>query len=187
MLEASIEPLALEGGVVVVTQGGVVEGAAVEPNAAAGGKAQASLAPGLVPVVHQMWEAASVGAYNEVLGGELQPEVELLQGVEARWAEEPVSEEEEEELMEEGQGALQPGGRAPACAVIRKRVEREEQCGGIKRRGHLSGAGQAGVKRRRQRQPKSAQEQAGGEWYLKVALSQWLVNTQWVQWSHRYG
>ena len=78
-------------------------------------------------------------AYNEVLGGELQPEVELLQGVEARWAEEPGS-EEEGELVEEGQGALQPGGRA--SAVIRKRVEREEQCGGIKRRWHQSGAGQ---------------------------------------------
>jgi ribosomal protein L15 len=47
---------------------------------------------------------------------------------------------------------LQPGDRA--SAVTRKRVEREEQCGGIKRRarGHQSGAGQAGVKRRRQRQ-----------------------------------
>ena len=98
-----------------------MEGAAVEPSAAADGKAQASLAPGLVPVVHQMWEASRVRAYNEVLGGELQPEVELLQGVEARWAEEPGS-EEEGELVEEGQGALQPGGRAPA--VIRKRVEK---------------------------------------------------------------
>ena len=95
VLEASIEPLALESGVVVVTQGGEVGGAAVEPSAAADGKAQAILAPGLVPVVHQMWEAARVRAYNEVLGGELQPEVELLQGVGARWAEEPVSEEEE--------------------------------------------------------------------------------------------
>ena len=35
--------------------------------------------------------------------------------------------------MGEGQGALQPGGRAPA--VLRKRVEREEQGGGVKRRG----------------------------------------------------
>ena len=67
--------------------------------------------------------------------------------------------------MGDGQGALQPGGRA--SAVMTKRVEREEQGGGIKRRGHQSGAGQAGVKRRRQRQGKSAQEQAGGEWYLK--------------------
>ena len=48
-------------------------------------------------------------------------------------------------------------------------IEREEQCGGIKRRGHQSssGAGQAGVKRRRQRQGKSAQGQADGKWYLK--------------------
>ena len=84
VLEASIEPLALEGDVVVVTQGGEVGGAAVEPSAAADGKAQDSLASGLVPVVHQMWGAARVRAYNEVLGGELQPGVELLQGVEAR-------------------------------------------------------------------------------------------------------
>ena len=73
-LEAGIEPLALEGGVVVVTQGGEVVGAAV---------------------VHQMWEAPWVRAYNEVLGGELQPEVGLLQGAEAKWAEEPGSEGEE--------------------------------------------------------------------------------------------
>ena len=86
MLEAGIEPLALEGGVVVVTQGGKVEGAAVKPTTAAGGGAQAlqpcTTAPVLAPVVHQMWEASMVRAYNEVLGGELQPEVELqlLQG-----------------------------------------------------------------------------------------------------------
>ena len=51
--------------------------------------AQASLAPVLAPVVlvHQMWGAPRVRAYNEVLGGELRPEVELLQGVGARWAE----------------------------------------------------------------------------------------------------
>ena len=69
------------------------------------------------------------------------------------------------ELVGEGQGALQPGGRAPA--VLRKRVEREEQGGGIKRRGRLGGASQAGVKRRRQRQRKSAQGQTGGKWHLK--------------------
>ena len=68
-------------------------------------------------------------------------------------------------MVEDGQGALQPGGRA--STVMRKRVEREEQCRGIKRRGHQSGAGQAGVKRRRQRQGKSAQGQADGRWYLK--------------------
>ena len=99
-----------------------------------------------------------------MLGGELQPEVELLQGVDAKWAEAPGS-EEEELLVEGGQGALQPGGRA--STVTRKRAEREEQCGGIKRRGHQSGTGQAGVKRRRQRQGKSAQGQAEGRWYLK--------------------
>ena len=35
-----------------------------------------------------------VRAYNEVLGGELQPEVELLQDVEARWTEELDNEKE---------------------------------------------------------------------------------------------
>ena len=78
------------------------------------GDTQAGLTP--APVVHQMWEAQLVRAYNEVLGGELQPEVELLQGVEAKWAEEPGS--EEEELVEDGQGALQPGGRA--STIMRK-------------------------------------------------------------------
>ena len=73
--------------------------------------------------------------------------------------------EEEGDRMKDGQGALQPGGRA--SAVMRKRAEREEQGGGIKRRGHQSGAGQAGVKRRRQRQRKSAHGQADGKWYLK--------------------
>ena len=92
-LEAGIEPLALEGGVVVVTQGGEVVGAAEEPTEAVGGGAQPGLTP--TPVVHQMWEAPWVRAYNEVLGGELQPEVGLLQGAEAKWAEEPGSEGEE--------------------------------------------------------------------------------------------
>ena len=84
----------------------------------------------------------------------------------ARWAEEPPQGSEgEEALVEGGQGALQPGGRA--SALMRKRVEREQQGGGIKRRGQHSGTGQAGVKRRRQRQGKSAQGQAGGKWCLK--------------------
>ena len=73
MPEAGIEPLVLEGGVVVVTQGGEVGRAVVEPNAAVDGEARAGLAPVLAPVVHQnlMWEALMVRAYNEVLGGEL--------------------------------------------------------------------------------------------------------------------
>ena len=56
-----------------------------------------------------------------------EPEVELLQGVKAKWSKEPSSGEEEGELVEEdGQGALrmQPGGRAPA--KLRARVGREE-------------------------------------------------------------
>jgi hypothetical protein len=73
--------------------------------------------------------------------------------------------DEEGERVKDGQGALQPGGRA--SAVMGKRVERKEQGGGIKRRGYQSGAGRAGVKRRRQRQGKSAQGQADGKWYLK--------------------
>ena len=125
VLEAGIEPLALEGGVVVVTQGGEVVGAAGEPTAAAKGGAQASLAPVLAPVVHQMWEASKVRAYNEVLGGELQPEVELqlLQGVEAKWAEEPGNEEEEEFVVEDGQGA-------PAAAAWWQGISNNEEEGG---------------------------------------------------------
>ena len=46
-----------------------------------------------------------------VLGGELQPEVGLLQDVEAKWVGGAGS--GREELVEEdGQDALQPGGRA---------------------------------------------------------------------------
>ena len=107
VLEADTEPLAPEGGVVVVTLEGAVTGANEEPTAAAGGGAHANPAPvlALVAIVHQMWEASKVRAYNEVLGGELQPEVELLQGVEAKWAGEPGSGEEEELVVEDGQGA----------------------------------------------------------------------------------
>ena len=75
MLEAVTGPLAIEGDVVATL-----------------GDTQTGLTP--APVVHQMWEAQLVRAYNEVLGGELQPEVELLQRVEAKWAEEPGSERE---------------------------------------------------------------------------------------------
>ena len=94
-------------------------GADEEPTEAAGGGAQPGITP--APVVHQMWEAPLVRAYNGVLGGELQPEVGLLQGVEAKWAGEPGS-EEEELVKEDGQGALQPGGTA--SAVMRKTQSR---------------------------------------------------------------
>ena len=52
----------------------------------------------LTPVLHQMWEVhvLKVRAYNEVLVGELQPEVDLLQGVEENWVEEDGSERKEE-------------------------------------------------------------------------------------------
>ena len=52
MLEAGTEPLALEGDVVVVTQGGGVAGAAKEPTKAAGGGAQ----PGISgPEKEDLW------------------------------------------------------------------------------------------------------------------------------------
>ena len=62
----------------MATLGDAVVDAAEEPTEAAGGGAQAGLTPVLAPVVHQMWEAPWVRAFNEVLGGELQPVVGLL-------------------------------------------------------------------------------------------------------------
>ena len=50
---------------------------------------------------------------------EWQPEVELLHGMEARWAEETGSKEEEELLVEDGQS----GGRASAQLRKLKRGE----------------------------------------------------------------
>ena len=148
----AVEPLALEGGVAVVTCEVEVIGAAEGPSEAAGGGGLTSATVG-----HQEWEAPWVRAYNEVLGGELQSEVRLLQGAEAEWAEE-LGGEEEEPVEGDGQDTHQPGGRA--SAVTRKRVEREEQSGGVKRRGHPNGAGRAGVKKRRQNRGKSAQGRA---------------------------
>ena len=48
---------------------------------------QDSSTPVLPPVLHQMWEAIKMRAYNGVLAGELQAEVhvDLLQEVEAKW------------------------------------------------------------------------------------------------------
>ena len=55
-------------------------------------------------------------------------------------------------MVGDGQGTLQPGGTAPA--QLRKRVEREEQGGGVKRssRRAQGGADLAGVRERRQGQ-----------------------------------
>ena len=39
----------------------------------------------LTPALHQMWEALVLRGLNEVLSGEMQPEVTLMAGVEARW------------------------------------------------------------------------------------------------------
>ena len=69
------------------------------------------------------------------------------------------------DLVGEGLGSLQHQGRA--TAVPRKRVQREEQAGGTKRRGGLRGAGQAGGKKRRQRQGRAAQRQTVGKWHLE--------------------
>ena len=42
----------------------------------------------LPPVRHEAWEAGTVRAVNETLSAELQPEVQLLEAVEAPWKEE---------------------------------------------------------------------------------------------------
>ena len=88
----------------------------------------------LTPALHQMWEALVLRGLNEVLSGEMQPEVTLVAGVEAIW--EALEQEEAEWWRQNGSGgegveagrlqpALQPGCRAPVH--LRKRVEREEE------------------------------------------------------------
>ena len=72
---------------------------------------------------------------------------------------------QEGDLVGEGLGSLQHRGKA--TAVPRKGVQREEQAGGTKRKGGLRGVGQAGGKKRRQRQGRAAQKQAVGKWHLK--------------------
>ena len=95
-------------------------------------------------------------------GNETAPELDIgpptLEGAGAMTA-------QEGDLMGEGLGSLQYQDR-PA-AVHRKRVQREEQAGGTKRRGGLRGAGQAGGKKRRQGQGTAAQRQAVGRWHLE--------------------
>ena len=53
----------------------------------------------LPPVLHQMWGGATVRACNEVLAGELQAEVDLLQEVEANWRDDADSAEGELEVV----------------------------------------------------------------------------------------
>ena len=94
----------------------------------------------LTPALHQMWEALVLRGLNEVLSGEMQPEVTSMVGPEARW--EGYDQEEAEFWRQNGskgegdgagglQPALQPGCRAPVH--LRKRVERGEKDGGVKR------------------------------------------------------
>ena len=72
---------------------------------------------------------------------------------------------QEGDLEEEGLGSLQHQGKE--TAMPRKRVQREEQAGGTKRRGGLRGAGQAGGKKRRPRQGRATQGQTVGKCYLE--------------------
>ena len=68
------------------------------------------------------------------------------------------------EVVGEEKVTLQHQGRA--TAVARKRVQREEQPGGTKRRGGQWGEGHAGGKKRWQRQRRASQRQTGGKWHL---------------------
>ena len=74
VLEACIEPLALEGAVVVVLQGGEGEGAAGE----LAGKRRREDELAHQPVRHSLWEQDSLEAYSEVLFGCLDSEVGAL-------------------------------------------------------------------------------------------------------------
>ena len=71
-------------------------------------------------------------------------------------------------------------------------MQREEQAGGTKRRGGLSGAGQAGGKKRRQRQGRAAQRQTVGKWHLEgfstsPGGTKPVAGSYVVQWSLRCG
>ena len=69
-----IEPIALEGAVVVVTQGREEGGAGRE----LAGKRKRGDELAQQPVMHSLWEQDSLEAYNEVLLGCLDSEVEAL-------------------------------------------------------------------------------------------------------------
>ena len=74
-LEVSTEPLALEGAVVVVTQGGEEEGAA----RGLAGKMKRGDELAHQPVRHSPWEQCPLEAHNKLLFGCLDGEVEALQ------------------------------------------------------------------------------------------------------------
>ena len=71
----SIEPLALEGAVVELIQGGEEEGAAGE----LASKRKRGVELAHQPVRHSLWEQGSLEAHNELLFGCLDGEVEALQ------------------------------------------------------------------------------------------------------------
>ena len=93
--------------------------------------------PAATAMVHQIWEAPMVRAQDATLGGELQPEVQLLKPVEERWK----RLEEEEEMAEgearrgaeaeEGQPTLKPRGPAPGRA---RRLSEGQRRGNSKQR-----------------------------------------------------
>jgi hypothetical protein len=74
-LEVGTAPLALEGAVVVVTQGGEEEGAAGE----LAGKRKRGDELAHQPVRHSLWEQGSLEAHNDLLFGCLDGEVGALQ------------------------------------------------------------------------------------------------------------
>ena len=73
-IEVDIEPIALEGAVVAVIQGGEGESAAVEQ----AGKRKRRHELAQQPVRHSLWEQDSLEAQNEVLSGHLEGEVRAL-------------------------------------------------------------------------------------------------------------
>ena len=98
---ASVVPMGIEGTV-------VVDGVEGQPAATA--------------MVHQIWEAPMVRAQDATLGGELQPEVQLLKPVEERW-----KRLEEEEAMAEAEarrGAEAEEGQ-PTCTQTTRASSRE--------------------------------------------------------------
>ena len=74
-LEVGTEPLALEGDVEEVSQGGEEEGAVGEQT----GKRKKRDEQAHQPVRHSLWEQGPLEAYNELLFGYLDGEVEALQ------------------------------------------------------------------------------------------------------------
>ena len=95
-----IEPLALEGAVVVVTLGGGKEGTARELVGKRKRKREDELAH--KPVRHSLWEQGSLEAHNELLFGCLDDEVEALQQRKAEY--------DEERRLSDGHMGVTPAG-----------------------------------------------------------------------------